>query len=384
MTVEASESFDYDLLISATRLFCAGSGFDGPGAVAIRGDRIVASGPGVSGSARQHLEFDDGILLPGLVDMHAHPARSGSRYGTDPDVYFLPRGVTTCMSQGDAGADDWDEYRRDLIEASRTRVRLALNLSRHGESHPVRNVPTLDAADVDACASTIERGGELIWGIACNAAAVTIGDIDPRIIMERGLAAAEATNRPILYGSRRNADWPLAEQLALMRSGDVMTYVFNRDEDDLMDGAQVHTAVLEARDRGVLFDLGHGMNSFGFPRAEQLVAQGFFPDTVSTDRYNRHEKEDPSHDLPRVMSKLIASGMPETEVFARATDAPARHLGLAGEAGTLEPGACADIAVLEWNDSAVPLTDCHGEKRPGPCLEPVLTVRGGELVETLD
>ena len=376
-----SESFDYDVLIGASRLFCASCGFDGPGSVAISGDRIVASGPGVSGTAARRLEYDDGILLPGLVDFHAHPGTSESRYGTDPDRYFLPRGVTTCLSQGDAGADNWDSYRRDLIEASRTRVRLALSLSRHGESHPTRNIPTLEAADVDACIRTIERGGDLIWGIAFNAGAVTIGDIDPRVVMERGLAVAAATDRPILYGSRKCADWPLAEQLALLRPGDAMTYLYNRDEDDLMSDGSVGAAVLEARDRGVLFDLGHGMMSFSFLRAEEAAAQGVFPDTVSTDRYNRHVNEDPFHDMPRVMSKLIAIGMPEIDVFTRATAAPARYLGLAGEVGTLEPGACADIAVLHWNHEAEPLTDCHGEERPGPCLEPLLTVRGGHPVE---
>ena len=210
---------------------------------------------------------------------------------------------------------------------------------------------------------------------------MTIGDIDPRVIMERGLAVAEATDRPILYGSRKNSDWPLAEQLALLRPGDAMTYLYNREEDGLMSDGRVEDAVLEARDRGVLFDLGHGMASFSFPRAEEAIAQGFFPDTVSTDRYIRHVEEDPSHDMPRVMSKLIAIGMPEIDVFTRATAAPARHLGLAGEVGTLEPGACADITVLKWNHLAEPLTDCHGEQRSGPCLEPLLTVRGGHPVE---
>ena len=141
---------DYDMLVSAGRVFCSESGFDAPGAVGIVGDRIVACGPTVSGEAGRHVVFDDGTLLPGLVDMHAHPAKSGSRYGTDPDRYLLPRGGTTCLSQGDAGADNWNQYRNEVIHGSRTRVRLALSLSRRGESHPERNIPNLEAADVDA------------------------------------------------------------------------------------------------------------------------------------------------------------------------------------------------------------------------------------------
>lgn len=117
----------YDLLIRAGRVFCAGSALDGPGAVAVSGDRIVAAGPDVAGQARQTLDFPAGILLPGLVDLHAHPGRGGSKYGVDPDLHFLPRGVTTVLSQGDTGAADWPAYRADVIERSRTRVRLAID-----------------------------------------------------------------------------------------------------------------------------------------------------------------------------------------------------------------------------------------------------------------
>ena len=74
---------DYDLLIRAGRVFCADTGLDGPGAVAIRGDRLVASGPDVAGSAASTLEFPDSVLLPGFVDLHAHPAPPDWKYGID-------------------------------------------------------------------------------------------------------------------------------------------------------------------------------------------------------------------------------------------------------------------------------------------------------------
>ena len=145
-------------------------------------------------------------------------------------------------------------------------------------------------------------------------------------------------------------------------------------------GDRIADDVWEARQRGVLFDLGHGMNSFSFPIAEATIAEGFLVDTVSTDQYNRHVNSRPQHDLPRTMSKLIAAGMAEADVFARATARPAEVLGLKGEVGTLAPGACADLAVLRWNEEALPLRDVNGEERPGGCLEPVATIRGGQVV----
>ena len=305
----------YDLLIRCGRIFCADdSGMDGPGGVAIHGHRIAAVGADVVGSSLENLDFPDALLLPGLVDMHAHPARGGSKYGVDPDVHFLPRGVTTVLSQGDAGAFDWTDYRDRVIHGSRTRVRLAINLCGRGESLPGRCFEHMEDVDVEACVAAIEDGGDLIWGIAVNTSLGSCGDLEPREIMSRGLEAAERTGRPLLFGSRMQSDWPLTQQLPLLRSGDVMTYCFNSKEENILHKGRVKDVVWEARERGVLFDVGHGMASFDFSVAETAIGEGFLPDTISTDQYNRHVGSNPPHDLPRTLSKLMAAGMSEADV----------------------------------------------------------------------
>ena len=119
------------------------------------------------------------------------------------------------------------------------------------------------------------------------------------------------------------------------------------------------------------------MRSFSFPVAESAIADGFLPDTISTDQYSRHVGSDPQHDLPRTLSKLIAAGMAERDAFLRVTSRPAEVLGLQGEIGTLRVGACGDVAVLRWNDDVPPLRDVDGAERPGGCWEPLLTVRAG-------
>ena len=165
-----------DLLIRAGRVFCAATGLDGPGAVAVQGDRIVAAGPHVTVDAKQTLNFPDGLLLPGLIDLHAHPAVEGSKYGIAPDIHLLPRGVTTVLSQGDAGAINWPCYRTTTIDASAARVRLAINLSARGESMPGACLADVNDIDVEACVAAIVDGGELIWGIAVNISAIACGD----------------------------------------------------------------------------------------------------------------------------------------------------------------------------------------------------------------
>ncbi|MCH2212086.1 MAG: hypothetical protein MK110_12350 [Fuerstiella sp.] len=372
--------FDYDLLIRAGRVVCTTTGLDGPGAVAVRGDRIVASGASLDGTSRQTLEFPNGLLLPGLVDLHAHPANSGSKYGVDPDVEFLPRGVTTVLSQGDAGAKHWRTYRRDTIETSRTRIRLAINLSAHGESPDGACFQDSEWVDIDACAETIAEGGDFIWGIAVNVSRISCA-LNPQDVVQSALNVAERTGKPLLYGMRNPTDWPIAEQLALIRPGDVVTYIFRDDEWSIIgDDGRVLPEVCEARDRGVLFDGCHGLASFSFRVAEAAFAEGWYPDTISTDQYAAHLGVQPSHDLPRMMSKCIAAGMPEHEVLARVGASPAKVLQLAGEVGTLAPGSSGDLTVLERNDSAAPLTDCYNQIRSGGCWEAKLVVRAGDVV----
>ena len=155
----------YDLIVRAGRVFCADVGLDGPGAVAVSGDRIVAAGSEVGGTAARTLEFPDGVLLPGLVDLHTHPAPSDWKYGIDPDVEILPRGATTILSQGDCGADDWPFYRDSIIHGSKTRVRLAMSVARGGERDPGKAAfGNVDDLDVDAGVAAIEDGGGVDLG----------------------------------------------------------------------------------------------------------------------------------------------------------------------------------------------------------------------------
>ncbi len=371
-----------DLLIRAGRLFCADTELDGRGAVAIKGDRIVASGPDVDVDASQVLEFTDAVVVPGFVDMHFHPAPRGWKYAADPDRDILPRGTTTGLSQGDAGAATWPQYRDEIVKGSRLRVRMAISPGIYGESTDESYCKAINYVDVDATVAAIESAGDEIWGISVNTSKASCGDTDPREVFKRALEMAERTARPFLFGTRfDDGVWPLADQLAVLRPGDVVTYCFRKDPGSIVRDGKVVDEVWEARARGVLFDIGHGMMSLDFDTAEAAIADGFLPDTISTDFYKRHLGADPPHDMPRTISKLIAAGVPERDAFTKATLTPARALKLEGEVGTLRPGACADVAVVRWNDDAPTLTDTSGNVRPGGAWEPVATIRAGRLVD---
>jgi dihydroorotase len=371
---------EFDLLIRSGRAVCPANGWDRPGAVAVRGGRCVAAGLDVHGTAAETIDLPDSVLLPGLIDLHAHPAKSGSIFGVDPDVHMLRSGVTTVLSQGDAGAGNWRSYVSETIGPSKTRVLLAMNLSRVGESTPAGCFANLDDADVSACVAAVEGCREHVWGIAVNASHHACGRTDPREVVRRGVEAAQQTGLPLLYGMRRPEDWSFDEQLQQLRPGDVVTYCYRRRPHCIVERGRVHPAIRAARERGILFDVGHGMASFDFEVAAAAIADGFPPDTISTDLQRTHVSLAPPHDLPRTMSKLRAAGMAEADVFRAVTARPAAILRRESEIGCLTSGACADFTVLKWHATPTSLFDCHDTVRLGGYWTPLLTVRGGELV----
>lgn len=374
-----------DLILNATRLVCPASGFDSSARVEISDGKIVAVNVGHDGrsqsSTSSTTNIDNGILLPGLIDLHAHPANAGSRFGTDPDRYLLPRGSTTVLSQGDAGARNVDEYIEHTVEASRTDVKLAINFCANGESNPNGRFFSLDEASVSECVDAIQRHRQDIWGISLNIAFVQGKGVDPMEVMRRGIRTAEEAEVPVMFGATKNSAVPLVDQLALLRPGDVMTYCFHAGDGSIVENGRVLDCAWEARERGVLFDVGDGVAAFGFDAVEPAIAQGFLPDTISSDFYLAHVEKGIDHDLPLVVSKLIACGMTADQCWPKVTAFPAKILDVADRIGSIEEGKSADLCVLELDPEPSELRDGHGQVRMGRRWRTKLTVRSGQRVE---
>ena len=184
-------------LLHAADAFCPASGQRGSATLCLDAGKIQTIDWDTN--LNNHADDDDddvtvmdhGVLLPGLVDLHAHPALEGSVFGVPPDEALLPHGVTTVLSQGDAGADNLATYITTTIEAAATRVKLALNLSRVGEMEMSGCFSVLSNADVEECLAAIHAEREKIWGLAVNVSHHACGDVDPREIARRGLRVAE-------------------------------------------------------------------------------------------------------------------------------------------------------------------------------------------------
>lgn len=359
--------------------------------VAVTGGRIVAVGPGLDVSAAARVVDARGkLVLPGLVDLHAHGYWGVTYDGLVVDAVAGRSGVTTWVDAGSAGAATFPGFRRYVIEPSRTRIVPFLNLCAVGIIYRgVQEFDDLRYADVSFAVEMAEEHRDLIAGIKLRLGRGIVGDNnDHPVWLAREVA--DITGLPIMV---HFGDPPpvLSQILAALRPGDIVTHCFRGGRSgvgSLLVRGELRPEVRAARERGVRFDVGHGAGGFSFDVARAALDAGFPPDTISSDLHQASIRG-AARDLPNVLSKFLALGMPLEEVIGKATVAPARAIGrLDGpEAlGTLRVGAPADLAIMEFETGAFEFADTLGERLTGrQRLTSVLTLRAGhEMDRSLD
>jgi dihydroorotase len=166
-----------------------------------------------------------------------------------------------------------------------------------------------------------------------------------------------------------------------MRPGDVLTHCSTGASMRVVDDAgRVSDAVRRAWSEGVVLDVGHGSGSFSWRSAEALLAAGMPPDVISSD-VHALSVWGPMFDLPTCLAKLVCLGLPLRDAVRAATARPAELIGLAGEVGTLRPGARADVALFRLERGSFPLYDVDLEVREGrELLVNTLTLVGGRVL----
>ena len=350
----------HDLVVAGGRVLCPATGTDCVADVAIDGGRIAAVGAGLQG--RERLDAGGLLVVPGLIDLHVHVYDGVSHYGIDADRYLLRRGTTTGIDVGSAGAQTFPGLRRLVIEQARTRVYAYLHIAVQGMiTRLVGELEDIRWASVEQCVRVAEANRDVIAGVKLRAGYQMVGP-DPRASVKLALEASGALGLPLMVHVI-DMGMPLPELLAQLRPGDVVTHCFHGNDGGLLDGDErVWPEAFEARERGVLFDVGHGVGSFTWRVARAALAQGFPPDTISSD-IHAYNHAGPVHDLPRTLSKLLHLGMSLEEVIAAATVRVATHLAHVTPAGlgTLAPGAPGDVSLLERQRGRFALVD--GEHR---------------------
>jgi dihydroorotase len=369
-----------DLVIKGGRVIDPSQGLADVRDVGVRNGRIATCAARVAvDHARHVIDATGELVTPGLVDLHAHVYPYGSALGLPADELAPLSCTTTAVSAGDAGANNFGAFRRHIVAQSRTRLLAFVNIANHGMAgYPAPELVNLEHADVEAAARAVVENADMVLGVKVRQSTGVVGanGLTP---LRRAIAAAEMAG----HGARvmchiGNVPGPLSALLDLMRPGDIVTHAFSGAGNNLVEGGNLLAAARAAKERGVIIDVGHGAGSFDYTVAEAAFAQGLLPDTISSDIHAFSTNSPGRPHMPWVMSKFLALGFSLLDVVAMSSVAPARIIGRGDKVGTLQVGAPADVAIMEYIDEPVTFVDTRRNTRAGKgYLKPVQTIRAG-------
>jgi dihydroorotase len=354
-----------DVLVRGGRIIDPASGRDGVADIGFAGGQVAALGSGMPLRAERVVDARGLLVVPGLIDLHTHVYWGGTSLGVDAAAVARRSGTTTFVDAGSAGPGNFHGFRRHVIEPSPVRIVPFLNVSFPGIFAFSRSVMIGEAADLRLiepreCVRVIGENRDLIIGIKVRVGRGAGGGsgIAP---LDMALEVAEEVGLPVMA----HLDHPppsRLEVLSRLRRGDIITHCFRPFPNaPVRADGRIREEVLEARRRGVVFDIGHGGGSFAFRTAELMLEAGFLPDVISSD-VHALSIDGPAFDQLVTMSKFLALGVEPGVVIRASTAAPAAVIGR-DEIGQLRVGAAGDAALLELADGEFELRDVLGETR---------------------
>jgi dihydroorotase len=345
----------YDVIVRGGRVIDPHNDVDAQLDVGLRAGKVAAVADLSGQSAREEIDASGKLVTPGLIDLHTHLFKDFSIFGIDVDELSPRTGVTTSVDTGTAGWINYAGFRKVIMEPAETRVLAYVNLS--GVGLPYRRGEMVYEGYVQAgeCSHAIQKFPENTVGVKVRLYRGVGGDADLRDLLQIALEAARRCEKPLMIHIS-GSDVPLAELLAPLRPGDVITHCYHGDEiAGILDNkGKVLSEVRDAREKGIVFDIGHGVGSFSFDVGRKAMDDGFPPDTISSDIHGLGING-PTFDLPTTMTKFQHLGMPLNDIIVRTTIAPAKAVGW--DLGHLAEGAVGDVAVLDIEAGSFELTD---------------------------
>lgn len=381
-------------MTTSNSLIRNGQVYDGSGSPAQQVDVRVANGaiqeigPNLTPHGEDVIEADGLIVAPGLIDLHVHVFSGIGLYSIDPFEAGLRTGVTTMLDTGTAGSLTYANMARFIMPAAREDVFALLNISMIGciQGHPkfppyMGDLNDGRHAHVPSAVECVNRFPDRLVGmkVRLTSGLANFDEKNELAGFHGVFEAAELTGRPCMI-HHIASKIPNTTVLNALRPGDTYTHLYHPHSDHGFDehGAPID-ALLEARSRGVLFDVGHGVGAFVWRVAEPACQKfGFWPDSISTDlhHFNLHG---PVIDLPTTMSKFLYLGMPLEQIIRATTSVPAAAMRLQDRLGTLQVGRQADIVLLKRERGRFPLVDVEDQTRvASERLVPVSVCKRGQ------
>lgn len=357
-----------DLILRGGRVIDPSQNLDGIRDVAFSGGKVLEVAERIEGGPGTDIrDVSSRIVTPGLIDLHTHVYWGGTSLGIDAEEFCRTSAVTTSVDTGSAGPGNFAGFRKHVIEPSEVRILAYLHVSfagifafsssvMVGESEDLRLMAPAEAARV------ADENRDVIVGIKARVGRRTSG-VNGATPLKYALEVADQVGMPVML----HVDDPppaYEDVLDMLRPGDVLTHCFRPFPNAPVQAqGAIKPGVLRARERGVIFDIGHGKGSLSFKVARQMLANGFEPDTISSDVHQLCING-PVFDQVTTMSKFLCMGMSLDEVI-KASTINAAHALNRPELGTLKPGAAGDASILSIADGKFDYVDVLGEVMEG-------------------
>lgn len=382
---------ELDILIKNGRVYDVTENVDEVKSIGVKRNRIVdiSNVDESTINAERVIDAAGCYVFPGLIDFHAHVFHNGAPICVEPNSSFLPNGVTSVVDAGSAGWGNYRSFYNSIITPSLVRIKSYLNVVNVGLATlgggPTGYLENIDPKNFnrDKIIQTFDEYKDNLIGLKLRFSKDLLEDkklyMEPlvetiKLAEEIGVPICVHTTDPVIDAGEL-ADY--------FREGDVYAHIYHGVGNVALDeNGKVLPKIREARERGVIFDSSNGVAHFDFDIATKAMADGFLPDVISTDctcknNYNPHKVVN----LPFIMSKYLNMGLSLPDIMKAVTTTPAKLMGLAGEIGTLAPGASADISIFKIIDKEMIFEDTVGKTMTGKQLfKNQLTVRNGQVV----
>jgi len=374
----------FDLLLTGGTVLNPGTKLNQILDVGVAGNRVAAIGAALPrADAKKVLDVAGCYVTPGLIDFHVHSYWGVNPYGCDLDDLCLATGVTTTMDAGSAGPVNLLGFRKLVYEKSKTRMLGFVALAQHGVLNEPGELLSLGFADSDGSAQAVADNRDISIGVKVRLHKKAIGE-NSRAALRLAIKAGEATHTPIMVHVGNTAIG-MDEIAATLRPGDIITHCYTPQKPSIIDeSGKLLTEVRKAKERGVIFDVGHAGGHFDFNLVRRAMAEGIVPNVISSDLHGRLSQ--PGFgvvgDLLTTLTKFLPLGLSFDEIIAKCTVDAARVVGWQDRIGTLEVGREADIAVLQIIDEPTKLRDSvGGEMTYKQRIAAKWTIRAGEVFQ---
>ena len=363
----------FDLIIRGGRVIDPSLNLDTIADVGIANGRIESIDRELNASATDEINATNKIVLPGLLDIHAHYAQD------DRGAHIcLSDGVTGWVDAGSAGADNIEEMVAVARSAPQS-ARILLNIGRGGVI-PEGDTADISMANVEVAKAAIANNLDYVVGVKARlTSGVTANDI---VVIRRAQEVASYFNLPLMIHMGQSES-SMASLVAELKPGDVVTHMYAPPPNAIINNdGRIFPEILEARRRGIWFDVANGRTDhLRWDTFDAIMETGFWPDTISTDGFSTSRSAPGVRDYPNIMSKFLNFGMSLNAVVAASTQNPSRVFPFLRDKGTLNIGAPADVAILDLREGEFEFIDNYENVRPGnQRLFPFETVLAGRRV----